>query len=92
MHKYRGLSRPVAASPVGAPPVRLTTPSVRDENAPEWLVHEDWALLQAVEQLQELPLNLFVLKPGHTPNWDLVADMVNQVSCTSRSPAQCRNR
>jgi E1A-binding protein p400 len=49
-------------------------------------------VLQAVQVLLELPLNLMILSPGHTPNWDMVADMVNNVSRVYRSPKQCRNR
>jgi hypothetical protein len=48
--------------------------------------------LQAVQTLQELTLNLVIVSPGHTPNWDMVADMVNCVSRTHRSPKQCRSR
>nr|CAD7440363.1 unnamed protein product [Timema bartmani] len=46
----------------------------------------------AVQSFQELPLNLMILSPGHTPNWDMVSDMVNTVSRAYRSPKQCRNR
>ncbi|TKC35078.1 hypothetical protein EI555_006031, partial [Monodon monoceros] len=59
---------------------------------PEWLISEDWALLQAVKQLLELPLNLTVVSPAHTPNWDLVSDVVNSCSRIYRSSKQCRNR
>ncbi|KAH7960097.1 hypothetical protein HPB49_016936 [Dermacentor silvarum] len=59
---------------------------------PEWLIHEDWAILQVIQQLQDIPLNLTVLSPGHTPNWDLVADVVNTVSRIYRSPKQCKDR
>ena len=59
---------------------------------PEWLIHEDWALLQAVQILLELPLNLSTPSPAHIPNWDLVADVVNAQSRTYRSPKQCKNR
>lgn len=48
--------------------------------------------LQAVKQLLELPLNLAVVSPAHTPNWDLVSDVVNSCSRVYRSPKQCRNR
>ena len=44
---------------------------------PEWLIHEDWALLQAIKNLSELPLSLATNSPAHIPNWDLVADVVN---------------
>uniref|UniRef100_A0A8C8S5Z6 E1A binding protein p400 n=1 Tax=Pelusios castaneus TaxID=367368 RepID=A0A8C8S5Z6_9SAUR len=62
------------------------------QDNPEWLISEDWALLQAVKQLLELPLNLAVMSPAHTPNWDLVSDVVNSCSRVYRSPKQCRNR
>ncbi|XP_072000529.1 E1A-binding protein p400-like isoform X3 [Engystomops pustulosus] len=59
---------------------------------PEWLISEDWALLQAVKHLLELPLNLTVVSPAHTPNWDLVSDVVNSCSRVYRSSKQCRTR
>ncbi|KAK1892519.1 E1A-binding protein p400 [Dissostichus eleginoides] len=62
------------------------------QDNPEWLISEDWALLQAVKQLLELPLNLTIVSPAHTPNWDLVSDVVNSCSRIYRSPKQCRNR
>jgi len=62
------------------------------ENQATWLIFEDWALLQAIQSMQEINLNLFIINPGHTPNWDLDADMVNSVSRTYRSPKQCRAR
>ena len=49
-------------------------------------------LKQAVKQLLELPLNLTIVSPAHTPNWDLVSDVVNSCSRIYRSPKQCRNR
>lgn len=49
-------------------------------------------ILQAVKQLLELPLNLAIVSPAHTPNWDLVSDVVNSCSRIYRSPKQCRNR
>ena len=30
--------------------------------------------------------------PGHVPNWDLVSELVNQVSRIYRSPIQCKQR
>ncbi|XP_015274457.1 PREDICTED: E1A-binding protein p400-like, partial [Gekko japonicus] len=62
------------------------------QDNPEWLISEDWALLQAVKQLLELPLNLAIVSPAHTPNWDLVCDVVNSCSRVYRSPKQCRSR
>lgn len=70
----------------------LPRPQVEAESVPDWLVAEDWALLTAVRDLLELPLNLQATSPAHTPNWDMVADMVNSVSYVYRGPRQCRNR
>ena len=33
-----------------------------------------------------------IVSPAHTPNWDMVADVVNSVSRVYRSPKQCRHR
>ena len=65
---------------------------VEAENTPEWLIQEDWALLQAVTELLKLPISLQSQWPAHTPNWDLVSDMVNAVSRIFRGPRQCKNR
>ncbi|KAK2837584.1 hypothetical protein Q5P01_014796 [Channa striata] len=70
----------------------LNLPWKAGQDNPEWLISEDWALLQAVKQLLELPLNLTIMSPAHTPNWDLVSDVVNSCSRIYRSPKQCRNR
>jgi hypothetical protein len=48
--------------------------------------------VQAIQNIQELTLNLVVVCPGHTPNWEMVADMVNMISHIYRSPRQCKNR
>ncbi|KAK7077901.1 hypothetical protein SK128_004066 [Halocaridina rubra] len=94
LQKYRGIVRPTIPLP-GLKPSLLTKPPIAEpENAPEWIVNEDWAIVQALQQhLQlELPVNLLVLSPGHTPNWDLVADSVNSVSRCFRSLRHCRSR
>lgn len=67
-------------------------PLIEPEGMAEWLIFEDRAILNVIQNLQGLPLNLMVISPGHTPNWDLVADIVNQTSRTYRSPKQCRWR
>ncbi len=81
---FKSLSRPTTSfgRPVMEPP----------QDHPEWLIHEDWALLQAVQMLLELPLSLSTSSPAHIPNWDMVADVVNAGSRTYRSPKQCKNR
>ncbi|KAM7391655.1 hypothetical protein PAMP_022326 [Pampus punctatissimus] len=80
-------------APFAKPLPSLVKPAMEaGQDNPEWLISEDWALLQAVKQLLELPLNLTVVSPAHTPNWDLVSDVVNSCSRIYRSPKQCRNR
>ncbi|KAF3696055.1 E1A-binding protein p400 [Channa argus] len=80
-------------APFAKPLPSLVKPAMEaSQDNPEWLISEDWALLQAVKQLLELPLNLTILSPAHTPNWDLVSDVVNSISRIYRSPKQCRNR
>ncbi|XP_067862276.1 E1A-binding protein p400 isoform X3 [Heptranchias perlo] len=80
-------------APFAKPLPTLSKPPVESgTDSPEWLISEDWALLQAVKQLLELPLNLAIISPAHTPNWDLVSDVVNSCSRIYRSPKQCRNR
>ncbi|XP_060081235.1 helicase domino-like isoform X1 [Ylistrum balloti] len=85
--KQGGLLKPFR--PV--PPV-LNKPADQSSDHPEWLIHEDWALLQAVQSLFDVPLNLMVVSPAHQLNWDLVADIVSSVSRVYRSAKQCRNR
>uniref|UniRef100_A0A8C2ZY39 E1A binding protein p400 n=1 Tax=Cyclopterus lumpus TaxID=8103 RepID=A0A8C2ZY39_CYCLU len=80
-------------APFAKPLPSLVKPVMEaSQDNPEWLISEDWALLQAVKQLLELPLNLTIVSPAHTPNWDLVSDVVNSCSRIYRSPKQCRNR
>ncbi|XP_015114836.1 helicase domino [Diachasma alloeum] len=90
LHKYRTISRPSIQLPGSRP--SLSRPTTETDHVLEWMVHEDWALLQAIQVYQGLPLNLVILSPGHTPNWDLVADIVNNTSRIYRSPKQCRTR
>lgn len=49
-------------------------------------------MLQAIKSVLELPLSLAVVSPAHTPNWDLVSDLVNHIGRGYRSPKQCRLR
>ncbi|XP_061762916.1 E1A-binding protein p400 isoform X1 [Nerophis ophidion] len=80
-------------APFAKPLPSLVKPAMEvGQDNPEWLISEDWALLQAVKQLLELPLNLTIVSPAHTPNWDLVSDVVNSCSRIYRSPKQCRTR
>ncbi|XP_064649340.1 helicase domino-like isoform X3 [Lineus longissimus] len=81
------IHKPLKSLPILNKPITDTS-----QDQPEWLIHEDWALLQAVQTLLELPLNLTVVSPAHIPNWDLVADVVNAASRIYRSAKQCKNR
>ncbi|XP_043282963.1 helicase domino isoform X5 [Venturia canescens] len=91
LHKYRPMVRP-PMSISGVKPSTMLRTSSDQEHVLDWMVHEDWSLLQAIQVYQGLPLNLVILSPGHTPNWDLVADIVNNTSRIYRSPKQCRTR
>ncbi|XP_052073827.1 helicase domino-like isoform X2 [Mytilus californianus] len=73
-------------------PQMINKPPDPTPDHPEWLIHEDWALLQAVQTIFDVPLNLMVVSPAHLPNWDLVADIVNSCSRVYRSAKQCKNR
>lgn len=89
LQKYRGLMRstiPIAGKP------SIQKPPVEQPVFHDWTIHEDMAILKVIQNFQGLPLNLIVMNPGHTPNWDFVADYVNTVSITYRSPKQCRQR
>lgn len=90
LQKFRGIVRP----PVPIPGIKLaiSKPSIDPPIWHNWTIHEDMALLKVIQSFQGLSLNLMILSPGHTPNWDFVADYVNTVSVTYRSPKQCRHR
>lgn len=75
-----------------AQPQIQTKPLVEPEGMAEWAIYEDAAILNVIQNIQGLPLNLLLLSPGHTPNWDFVADVVNQISRVYRPPKQCRYR
>lgn len=90
LQRHRGLIRSMPMANIKQQiPMK---PLIEPEGMAEWLIFEDRAILNVVQNLQGLPLNLMVISPGHTPNWDLVADIVNQSSRTYRSPKQCRWR
>ncbi|CAM4568339.1 unnamed protein product [Lepidochelys kempii] len=72
--------------------VKPAAEAAAGQDNPEWLISEDWVLLQAVKQLLEHPSNLAIMSPVHTLNWDLVSDLVNSYSQVYHSPKQCQNR
>ncbi|XP_011862218.1 PREDICTED: helicase domino-like isoform X3 [Vollenhovia emeryi] len=90
LYKYRVIARP----PI---PVLKTSSHVmkalpEPDQAMDWLAQEDWGLLHSIQNYQSLPINTFVLLPGHTPNWDMVADTINNGTRLYRSPKQCKTR
>lgn len=91
LQRYRGIFNSMQL-PVLKPQQMPIKPLVEPEGMAEWYIYEDMAILKVIQNLQGLPLNLMILSPGHTPNWDLVSDIVNQSSRTYRSPKQCRYR
>lgn len=100
LQRYRGTLKSVHLPSLGLSsssmallkPNQLQKPLLEPEGMSDWYIYEDMAMLNVIQNLQGLPLNLMVLSPGHTVNWDLVADIVNQSSRTYRSPKQCRYR
>ena len=87
-HKMPPVTPPSTAprprGPDGGPPL--------PDHRPGWSIQEDWALLHAVTSIQNLPLSLASASPARIPNWDLAADMVNNVSTCYRAAEQCRAR
>jgi E1A-binding protein p400 len=71
-------------------PPQLFLSGLSQDSISNWAIHEDWAVLQVMQYFQDLPLNLLVLSPGHIPNWDLVSDVVNSISCNYRSAKLCK--
>lgn len=51
-----------------------------------------FSVFQEVQNTQELMLNLLVVTPAHTPNWDYESDTVTNIGRTFRSAKQCRYR
>lgn len=90
LQKYRGIIKPSIAVP--GMKLAVSKPAVEPPCFHNWTIHEDMALLNVIQNFQRLPLNLMIIMAGHTPNWDFVADYVNTISITYRSPKQCRNR
>lgn len=70
---------------------QLLLAGLQQENQPEWTIAEEYAALQSIQQIQELPTNLVVISPAHTPNWDLVSDFVSSSCPSFRSPRICRH-
>jgi len=59
------------------------------EQLPPWTIQEEWALIMVIQHLQDLPVNLCILTPGHTPNWELVSEVISDIGFTHRSFKMC---
>lgn len=92
LQKYRGIFKPTLHMAAVKHQMTPVKPLVEPEGMIEWFIYEDMAMLNVIQNLQGFNLSLVLVSPGHTPNWDLVADIVNQTSRTYRSPKQCRYR
>ncbi|XP_018403303.1 PREDICTED: helicase domino [Cyphomyrmex costatus] len=90
LYKYRAIVRP--PMPVLKTSSHVIKTSPESDQAMDWLVYEEWGLLHSIQNYQNLPLNTMILSPGHTPNWDMVADSINNGARLYRSPKHCRNR
>lgn len=91
LQRYRGIFKTPLQIPALKQQVPLK-PLVEPDGMVDWIIHEDTELLNVIQQLQGLPLNLMLLSPGHKPNWDLVADIINQTSRVYRPAKHCQYR
>jgi len=66
--------------------------SPEPDHAMDWLPYEDWCLLLSIQNYLSLPLNTMIISPGHIPNWDMVADVVNNGARLHRTSKHCRGR
>ncbi|KAL0125638.1 hypothetical protein PUN28_004615 [Cardiocondyla obscurior] len=90
LYKYRAVVRP--PMPVLKTSSHVVKTSPEPDQAMDWLIYEEWGLLHSIQNYQNLPLNTMILSPGHTPNWDMVADSINNGARLFRSPKHCRGR
>ncbi|XP_037945647.1 helicase domino-like [Teleopsis dalmanni] len=89
--RHRGVFKP-NVQVAGLKPQITPKPASEPDCIGEWSILEDLTILNVLVNIQGLPCNLMVLSPGHTPNWDLVAEIVNSCTRTHRSAKQCRWR
>lgn len=61
----------------------------QQDQLPPWTIQEEWAILMVIQHLQDLPINLSVLTPGHTPNWELVSEVISDIGFAYRSFKMC---
>ncbi|KAK3749018.1 hypothetical protein RRG08_056925 [Elysia crispata] len=98
-HNFQVPTKMIAGrSPLGQQPSQPATPQPSpivakpepDPNYPEWLVHEEWALLEAVQHIQKLNSDLLIDNPAQIVNWDFVSDFVSVVGRCFRAAKHCR--
>ncbi|GFR90727.1 E1A-binding protein p400 [Elysia marginata] len=98
-HNFQVPTKMIAGrAPLGQQPSQPTTPQPTpivakpepDPNYPEWLVHEEWALLEAVQNIQKLNSDLLIDNPAQIVNWDFVSDFVSVVGRCFRAAKHCR--
>ncbi|XP_042903379.1 helicase domino isoform X2 [Parasteatoda tepidariorum] len=89
-----GIPKPLASFPgLKPPPIVVNKPTLEVHiDKPDWLVQEDWAILQVIQDIQSIPLNLTILLPGHLPNWDMAGEAVHAVCQNFRSAKSCKIR
>jgi hypothetical protein len=59
----------------------------------DWMISEDWSLLQSISGLSELPLDFQSEAVNNKlANWELTSDVVNVASRIHRSSKQCKER
>lgn len=89
LYKYRTIMR------LPTPGVKILPSHTKATGEPEqpmdWMINEDWLLLQAIQVYQAQSANSLI-SPGCIPNWDLISDVVNNGSRLFRSPKQCKVR
>lgn len=98
-HNFQVPTKMIAGrAPIGQQTSQPTTPQPApivakpepDPNYPEWLVHEEWALLEAVQNIQKLNSDLLIDNPAQIVNWDFVSDFVSVVGRCFRAAKHCR--
>lgn len=92
LHKYRAIMRPPMSAGLKSSSSHMTKPSPEPDHATDWLTYEEWCLLHSIQSYQSLPLNTMIVSPGHTPNWDMVADSVNNGARLHRASKHCKSR
>jgi len=92
LHKYRAIMRPPMSAQLKSSSSHIMKNSPEPDHAMDWLPYEDLCLLHSIQNYLSLPLNATTVSPAHIPNWDMVADVVNNRARVHRAPKHCRGR